>query len=372
MKTGCAASQLLRIALVAVIALSAHASRAQDLVQPREEVVKPLQAADKGKADSRFGGPNAESNVSLAFVGDVMLDTLPGELIEQGKDPFEHFAEIMATNDFVIANLECAVTTGGAAEDKSVVRAHPRCIPVLKRHLTAVSLANNHSCDYGKQAFVEQLERFDAAKLRYFGGGRNLQEASQPLILEKHGLRIALIGYNDFPPRSFAAEKNTPGVAWLVEERILEDIKQARERHRAHIVIPFLHWGNDYDAEPRDYQRQLARRMIEAGATAVIGGHAHVTQNVEYHEGRLIAYSLGNFIFDGFDRQRRPGAFSGWLLRLRLNQKGVAEWDTVVARLDDQGVPRPDFETIGPRGRVGSQGFGIQESDERSTFRAAN
>jgi poly-gamma-glutamate synthesis protein (capsule biosynthesis protein) len=286
---------------------------------------------------------------TLAFVGDIMLDELPGEAIAAGRDPFEAFAAILARADYVIGNLECVIATGGEKVDKPFnFRAHPRCIPVLKRHFDAVSLANNHSGDYGKDALVECFQLLKDGEVPYFGAGNNVKEAHQPLLIEPGGLRIAVLGYNEFNPRSFTAGPDAPGCAWSEDDLVVADIKAARKEHKADLVIPFMHWGREY-REATDRQRQFARTMIDAGADVVVGAHPHVTQGAEEHGGKPIVYSLGHFCFNGFER---PASFIGWALRLTLDKQGVVAWDTVLARLDEQGIPVPDFSAGGPCGRT--------------------
>lgn len=89
--------------------------------------------------------------------------------------------------------------------------------------------------------------------------------------------------------------------------------------------------------------------MIDVGADVVVGSHPHVTQGTEYYKQHLIVYSLGNFLFNGFDDEENR---TGWVLRLSIDKFGVLKWDTVVARLDDHGVPHPDLSARSPRGVV--------------------
>jgi poly-gamma-glutamate capsule biosynthesis protein CapA/YwtB (metallophosphatase superfamily) len=278
------------------------------------------------------------SRVSVVFVGDVMLDDGPGRVVRGGRDPFAHFAEVLQQADVRIANLECVVALGGVAvNDKPwTFRAHPRVLPLLKRHFDVVGLANNHSLDYGPDAFVEMLGRLDRVGLRYVGGGRDAAEAHAPLILERKGLRIALLAYNEFFPRSFQAEVNKPGVAWSEDEFVAHDIRRARSEHRADIVIPFMHWGHEYTTLANDRQRQLARWMIDAGADAVVGGHPHAIQDTETYRGKPIVYSLGNFVFDGFSEKV---AQTGWLLHMELDAQGVQAWHNWTVSIDSEGVP---------------------------------
>ena len=229
----------------------------------------------------------ADREASLVFVGDIMVAERPGELIAGGVDPFQPFAPLLASHDLRIGNLECVVATGGTALAKPYTfRADPGVLPVLKRHFDAMSLANNHSGDFGKAAFAEQLDLMRGAGLAGFGGGRNATEAHAPLVVERNGLRIALLGYLEFKPRSFEADATRPGVAWSGEdEQVLEDIVAARTVHHADIVIPFMHWGWEEEAQPSPRLRAFARRMIDAGADIVVGGHPHVTQGAEVYRG---------------------------------------------------------------------------------------
>ena len=283
--------------------------------------------------------PRADGLVSIAIVGDVMLADGPGRVIARGQDPFAPFASRLAAADLRVANLECVVAHGGQAQDKPwTFRAHPRVLPVLARHIDAVSVANNHAGDYGRLAFAQMLRRLQTAGVPWFGGGHSLREAHEPLIVTRHGLRIALLGYNGFLPRAFEAGEDHPGVAWIDEQHLIEDIQRARAVHRADLVIPFMHWGQEHEPRASDHQRALARRMIDAGADAVVGTHPHVVQDTETYRGRPIVYSLGNFVFDGFSD---PDNNTGWLLWLQASREGVLRWHVEVARIDRRGVPHP-------------------------------
>lgn len=275
--------------------------------------------------------------VSLVFAGDIVLDDAAGALIARGGDPFADFGPLFASADIRIGNLECVVATTGSAGDKNYTfRAHPRTLPVLKRHFDAVALANNHSGDYGRAAFAEMLDLLQQNQLAQFGGGHNLAQAHTPLIVERKGLRIALLGYNEFMPRSFEADYNAPGIAWSEDEQVVADIQQARTVYRADIVIPVMHWGWENEPTANARQRQLARTMIDAGADAIIGGHPHVTQDIEHYRGKPIVYSVGNFVMKETDNANQR---IGWVLRLQMDASGVTAWDTQGVQIDADGIP---------------------------------
>ena len=291
--------------------------------------------------------------VTLLFAGDLMLADDPGQTIAQGGDPLAPFATILEAADYRIGNLEVPIAAGGQPHASKIVtfRADPRVVSALHGRFDAVSLANNHSGDYGHDAFVETMQHLANAGIAYFGGGRNLAEAHRPLWIEKNGLKIAVLGYNEFKPRAFQAGPTWPGVAWSEDDLVISDIRAAKTAG-ADLVIPFMHWGWEKETQPSERQKTLARKMIDAGAALVVGGHPHVTQGAEIYQGKPIVYSLGNFVFDGFDY---PEAQRGWLLRLKLDKSGVLSWETLAAQIDDAGTPWPASGAFTPCGRGGEE-----------------
>ena len=209
---------------------------------------------------------SSTSAVRIIFVGDVMLDGGPGHLITTGGDPFADVAAVLKDADLTIANLECAVTTDGEVVRKSYTFKAPKsALPILTRYFSAVSLANNHSADWGSRGLVNELTLLNEAKLPHFGGGVNLAQAREPLIMTRNGLRVAFLGYNGFHLSAYAAGRSTPGVAPLDEAVMLADIKGARTKNHADLVILVLHWGVELEAQPTPEQQALARRLIDAG-----------------------------------------------------------------------------------------------------------
>jgi poly-gamma-glutamate capsule biosynthesis protein CapA/YwtB (metallophosphatase superfamily) len=301
--------------------------------------------------------PPSAVTVRLVVVGDIMLDRVPGKAIEQGKDPFAGVSAVLDEADLAVANLECVIATVGQKVPKLYnFRCHPRNVALLARYFDGVSLANNHSGDYGKDAFVEQLGLLKAGGVGYFGGGMNAAEAHAPLVLAKNGIRVALLGYNEVELRSYEAGPDTAGLAWSVDEQVVADIAAAKAQ--ADLVIVYPHWGYEYQGQPSERQRTLARKMIDAGADLVVGGHPHVTQTVEYYRDRLIVYSLGNFVFDDFNDV--PSALNepsrtSWMLRVTMAKTGLVEWDTVVARTDDSGFPQVVGGVQSPCGKAESK-----------------
>ena len=280
-------------------------------------------------------------SVAVAFVGDVMLDNGPGHAIASGRDPFAACAEILLDADFTVGNLECVLGKGGRQVLKAYTfRAAEESPRYLRRYFSAVSVANNHALDFGPDGLVECLRILAAEGIPQVGGGADLAAARRPLVLAKHGLKIALVAANGFQAAKSAAGEATPGVAPLEEAAILADIAAARQA--ADYVVPFVHWGPELVAQPREADRVLARKMIDAGAAAVIGGHPHVTQTVDVHAGAPIVYSLGNFVFDYYPVD--PPEWTGWVAKLSFAKGRPVALETRAIVLDAAGLPRPAAE----------------------------
>jgi poly-gamma-glutamate capsule biosynthesis protein CapA/YwtB (metallophosphatase superfamily) len=277
-------------------------------------------------------------SLRVVFVGDVMLDGGPGHLVANGGDPFLPLSALLKDADLTLANLECAITSSGEVLRKDYTFKGPKsALPLLTRYFSAVSLANNHALDWGKEGFLGELELLDKAKLAHFGAGRNTRAAHEPWVVERQGRRVAILGASAFGGPTFTPSATSPGVALLIESSIIADITAARIEHHADLVILFLHWGEELEPAPTAAQRELAHRLIDAGADAIVGGHPHVIQPLEWYKERPILYSLGNFVFDYFPKD--PPVWRGWVARLIFNRAAATKVETFEVEMDPQGVP---------------------------------
>ena len=297
--------------------------------------------AHAGEDDQAAKPSPPAGGMSIVFVGDIMLDGGPGHVISTGRDPFAACSQLLADADYSVGNLECVLGKGGERVLKRYsFQAAPDAPRFLKKHFSAVSLANNHSSDFGPAGLVEQLRILDDVGVGSFGAGRTLAEARQPLVLERDGFKVALLGYNGFRALTTAATADRAGSAPLEEAQVLEDIRTARKR--ADAVVPFVHWGPENTPQPRPAQVRLARKMVEAGAAAVIGGHPHVTQTVESYRGVPIVYSLGNFVFDYFPGD--PPEWTGWVVKLTFRTGQPVDLEMHSVKLDSSGIPHAIVE----------------------------
>ena len=283
------------------------------------------------------------ARVVLAAVGDVMLGRSVGVRLEsEGAEvAFAGVRHILAGADIAVANLESAIGVTGAPAPKAYTfRAPPIAVEALAlAGIDLVSLANNHSLDYGPESLAETRALLAEAGVLSPGAGPNRAAAHAAATVEREGLTIAFLAYVTVPverggydPSTWAARDHTPGVAWLDIPTMAEEVVAARRD--ADLVVVLLHFGMEWALEPSEAQREQARAAIDAGATLVIGSHPHVLQPLEAYGGGLIAYSLGNFVFDGFWDPANDSA----ILLVELTAAGVAGHELVPVTIVD-GIP---------------------------------
>jgi formylglycine-generating enzyme required for sulfatase activity len=278
--------------------------------------------------------------IRLLFVGDIMLDNGPGHAIASGTDPFEHCSQFLLDADVTIGNLECVLGRGGQQVNKPYIfRGAQGSENYLKKYFHALSVANNHTLDFGPDGLLECLDVLKKADVGYFGGGDDIDSARSGLMLEVRGKRIVLLGYNDFQKKNYQATESRAGNAPFRPKWAIEDIEYAKKTLNADIVIPYIHWGSEMVPMPGEREQLVSKRLIDAGATAVIGAHPHVVQTVDSYRGRPIVYSLGNFVFDYYPVD--PPIWYGWAVRLSVPPEGPIEWETIAVELDPRGLPHP-------------------------------
>lgn len=248
--------------------------------------------------------PEQDGVVSLLFGGDVLLSSHVlnayqkaggiGGVLDAG------YRQVVEAADFFMVNQEFPFSSRGtAAEDKQYTfRLPPETVSMFQEMgIDAVTLANNHILDFGEEALLDTCATLDAAGILHTGAGENLEAAKKPVMVEREGIRIGILGTSRVMPESaWAAGKNHRGVLATYDARIaLDEIRQMRTE--CDYVIVYVHWGKEKEAMAQEIQRTLGQQYIDAGADLVIGSHPHVLQGMEYYKGKPIVYSLGNFVF---------------------------------------------------------------------------
>ncbi len=237
----------------------------------------------------------------IIFAGDILLAGRAERLIET-KGPASLFANVrgvLREADLAVGNLECSLSMRGRPVKKKYrFRADPETAAALAdAGFDVVTLANNHSADYGRAALSDTIHAVEAAGMRVVGAGRDAESARQPLILEagEPPLKIALLSFSNMQPTDFYAGSNRPGTNPADRDAIKDTVSAARRK--ADVVIAIFHWGQELSDLPSARQRELAYLAVDTGADLVVGHHPHVLQGFERRGDALIAYSLGNFLF---------------------------------------------------------------------------
>ena len=262
--------------------------------------------------------PKTSRDITIIAVGDIMLGgTATPELARFGYDyPFARVADVLRRGSVVFGNLEGPLTKRGTAAGKQYVfRSPPQLVaPALARAgFNVLSLANNHSMDYGLDGLRDTMQALTQAGVHYAGAGENLAAARQPAIIEADGTRVAVLAYSLTFPEEFWAAADRPGTAFGHEHQVRADVAAAKQR--VDIVLVSFHWGREGTVEPRDYQRTLGRAAIDAGAAAVIGHHPHLLQGIERYRDGVILYSLGNFVFGSYSPDAARSAIAEFQFR---------------------------------------------------------
>ena len=261
--------------------------------------------------------------LSLVVVGDVIPTR---RLFPAESSRFGGVVDLVSGAGVAVANLDSALTNRGAPREKLInVRADPAIAPDLRQMgFDVVSVANNHSMDYGDVGIADTLAALESADLLHVGAGANLVAATAPAIVKADGWRVGVLGWTCVLPTGAAAGPERPGQAPLhihvsyevnpylvmeepttpptvrtrVDEADLEAaVRSIGElREQVDFVVALVHWGGGLTDELAEYQRPLGRALIDSGADVVVGSHPHRVLGIERHAGKAIFYSPGTLI----------------------------------------------------------------------------
>jgi poly-gamma-glutamate synthesis protein (capsule biosynthesis protein) len=269
-----------------------------------------------------IAGPPPGPVVTAAAVGDLMLGRRVGRAMAAAGDfsaVLRPTALRLADADLTVGNLENTLSRAGAPrQGYDSFGADPRAVRGLRlAGFDVLSLANNHVGDYGPQALVETVRLLRDAGLAAIGAGANLAEARRGAVVERAGVRFGFLAFNAIGETPTAGRRRPGAVSLRMQPRtgplaaadlaaMLADIRTLRKR--ADVIVVYPHWGQQYTGEAVPDQRRVGRALVDVGADLVIGSHPHWVQGAEIYRGRLIAYSLGNFVFDmDFSRPTTEG-----------------------------------------------------------------
>jgi poly-gamma-glutamate synthesis protein (capsule biosynthesis protein) len=280
----------------------------------------------------------------MAFAGDVHFSGRVRDRLDH--DPATVFAEAapgLRRADLTMVNLETAITDGGEQQGKEFTfRAPPAAFTALRAAgIDVATMANNHGADYGTPGLRDSLAAMKAAKFPVVGIGRNAAAAYAPYTTTLDGVRVAIIGADQVQDettlRLFSAGAHSPGVANAFDDRLLASVRRARAA--GYVVVVYVHWGVEFHTCPSDLQEQLAGQLADAGASAVVGAHAHVLQGAGWRpDGTYVAYGLGNYLWwMSFGNDQDDNG----VLTLTFDHDRVVGASFAPSHLDERGVPRP-------------------------------
>ena len=287
--------------------------------------------------------------VTIAAVGDVSLGDHPmcvgrgvaARLAKTGSGrplyPFEHSAPLFAGADLVFGNLETPLGNDGLRprDIRSLEMRGPAdgAMRLKRAGFAAVNIANNHILQHGAGAFGATVAALNQQDVGVVGLRQPHEPATVPLILERRGLRVALLGFAFEPDKYF---EGTPLYAFGPDCDIAGEV--ARARAQADVVVCSMHWGEEFIRYPNSRMRSLGRTAIDAGAHLVLGHHPHVFQGIETYRHGAIAYSLGNF---AFDMLWDPALKTGLVLRIAVAPSGVSDIDARFVSMSEEFQPVP-------------------------------
>ena len=293
--------------------------------------------------------------MTLVFAGDVTLaDALEARLGDSTIHVFD--AWDVGEKDVFMVNLENPITTSNDIVDKEFnFKMRPKYVGALKRGgIDAVNCANNHTYDFGPAGLMETMRVLDSVGIPFVGVGSNLEDSRQPLIYEVMGMRIGFLGFQG-RGAEWNATATKAGVAPRTDAVILADVPKLKPL--VDFVVVNFHWGTELAEMPEEWQVLLAHHTIEAGADLIVGHHPHVLQGIEQYRGKVIAYSLGNFVFGG----NTNSSYETAVLRMRVT-KNEAKAELVPVKVEKY---RPRFasgktaraviELVGQRSRFFKQ-----------------
>ena len=273
--------------------------------------------------------------VRLMAVGDVMLGRSIGKRVKRyGPEiVFQDVQSVLDNADILVVNLECDITTSTDREDKHYTfKAPPITADALSlAGVDVAGVANNHAMDWGEQGLLDTIGYMKDRGIATPGGGKNRAEAYAPVLITRNGLTVAFLAYTDaftestgFNTKEWQATRDTPGLAIARPKRIAADVAKAKTQ--ADVVVVLVHAGYEYVPTHNSEQRAYANAALDAGATLYLGAHPHVLQGYKKQGAKLIAWSLGNFVFDGMD-----GASVSTILAVDINKDGVqrVKWHPV-------------------------------------------
>jgi hypothetical protein len=272
-----------------------------------------------------------KEKISLIAVGDVMLGYEPDTL-------FDHVVDVLRSGDIAFANCDQVYSDKGHHNPAIFPSpSDPKNIPALvKSGLNVISLANNHTLDWGTDALLDTIERISKTEIKAVGVGKNITEARKPVILERKGTRVGFLAYGCVGPDGYEAWEDKPGYApmrsWTIYEKwdyqpgtppmivtlayrddlaaMEEDIRKLKAQ--VDVVAVSFHWGLHMQPALIPMSGfEIGHAACDAGADIILGTHAHILKGIEVYKGKVIFHGQSNFAFRPWPPSGAPSSLRG-------------------------------------------------------------
>ncbi|WP_299186431.1 CapA family protein [uncultured Aquimarina sp.] len=238
-------------------------------------------------------------NLKFNFSGDLSCTGVFHNAVKKNVEIFDkEIIDTLNVADYNIVNLEGPTTNkkNYYRNNGLVISPYETIEYLVNRNITCFNLANNHLFDNGIEGYTDTINAITKNSGKKFGGGKNLEEAIKPLLFNKNGISIAMIGLSH--EEGMIASNTQAGVFCIKNnftriKRIAKKLKQENDW-----VIINYHGGEEFTRIPMPSRKKLLRKLTSTKADIIIAHHSHVMQGYEVYNNKHIFYSLGNFVFD--------------------------------------------------------------------------
>jgi poly-gamma-glutamate capsule biosynthesis protein CapA/YwtB (metallophosphatase superfamily) len=326
---GAAGLRLVALVTVGLLALAACTGGSPSATRPpaTSSTPQPTPSASPSTT-AAAAGP-----VTLSFAGDVHFATKLAPLLDHPKTALTSLVPYLGSSDLAMVNLETSITTRGTAQPKQFHFRAPASAfeAVASGGIDAVTMANNHAADYGPVGLADTLSAIAQSPIPVVGIGADATAAYAPAYVNLRGTTVALLAAMQVPDWTaghFAAGPHSPGVATAFDPaRLVAAIKAAKRK--ADVVVVFMHWGTEYTTCPNALQQSTAKALAKAGASVIVGAHAHKLMGAGWLGDTYVDYGLGNFVW--WRRQTTVETWTGVLtLTVASGQVTRASWRPMV------------------------------------------
>jgi len=290
------------------------------------------------------------ADIDLALVGDVQINR------EDPETTFEHVNDLLQDADLRVCQLEATVSDKGTVRSDVQNPAHrvpPEMLDgLVSGEFDAVTYAGNNQFDYGSEALFDTINRLQENNIGIVGVGKNIDDAREPIYLERNGTTVAIVNVCSLLRSGYEATETDPGLAPLHVSTFYETLENKYEQpatpprtvavpdvtdlqavteiiseanKKADYVIGAFHWGVHFTYDLANYQAQVAYEAIDSGADVIVGTHPHNLQAVDVYKGKPIFYSLGNFVFDQPENHAADSLSKGYLKYYGMSTDSGAE-----------------------------------------------